>query len=165
MAMMDAFLPEFDREMGLTRRLLERVPLAEGEWAPHVKSRTLLQLATHVADIPRIVVWAMTLSEFDRAAPRPQRAPYGNGAELLAAFDEQVKAARTAMVGKTDAELQEPWTFKNDGRVIVTQPRIGALRTMVLNHLIHHRGQLTVYLRLRDVPLPSIYGPSADEAV
>ncbi|MPZ16294.1 MAG: hypothetical protein GEV06_00050 [Luteitalea sp.] len=164
MAMMDAFLPEFDREMGLTRRLLERTPLQDGEWTPHQKSRTLRQLASHLADIPRLVVRAMTLSEFDRAA-QPPRAPYANVDELLAAFDEQVSASRAAMVGKTDAELLVPWTFKNDGRVIVTQPKIGALRTMFLNHLIHHRGQLTVYLRLQDVPLPSIYGPSADEAV
>jgi uncharacterized damage-inducible protein DinB len=165
MAIIDALLLEFDREMGTTRRLLERTPLDHGDWTPHPKSRTLHDLATHVANIPAMATWAMTLTEFDRTAPRPPRPPVTNTAQLLAAFDEHVSVARAAMAGKTDPELMAPWTFKSDGREIFTVPKVGVVRTMCLNHIIHHRGQLSVYLRLRDVPLPSIYGPSADEAI
>jgi uncharacterized damage-inducible protein DinB len=165
MAIIDVLLPEFEREMGSTRRVLERVPLQEADWRPHPKSRTLLQLATHVADIPMMATRIMTLAQWDGTGPRPDRAPITETAQLLGTFDEHVAAARAALVGKTDGELMAPWTFKYAGREMFTVPRIGAIRTMCLSHGIHHRGQLTVYLRLRDVPLPPIYGPSADETV
>lgn len=162
--MMQGFLPEFDREMGTTRRLLERVPMADADWTPHVKSRTLGQIAKHIAEIPAHATRILTLSEFDATAPRPERPPVTSVDELLKLFDDNVAEARTHMVGKTDGELMAPWTFKQGGRKIFTMPKAGVLRMLCLSHIIHHRGQLSVYLRLRDVPLPSIYGPSADAA-
>lgn len=165
MGMIDGYLPEFDREMGSTRRLLERVPFDTPEWQPHPKSMSLLKLATHMADIPNFAVRAMTAKEFDVAAPREPRPTLTSAAELVARFDANVAAARDVLVGKTDPELMAPWKLVNNGKEVFTLPRIGVLRTLLMNHIIHHRGQLSVYLRLRDVPLPSIYGPSADEAV
>jgi uncharacterized damage-inducible protein DinB len=165
MGMMDGYLPEFDREMGTTRRLLERVPFDQPEWQPHPKSMSLLKLATHISEIPTFAVRAMTGTEFDASAPREPRPPVTSVAELLARFDANVAAARDAISGKTDPELMVPWKLKANGKELFTLPRIGVLRTLFLNHTIHHRGQLSVYLRLRDVPLPSIYGPSADEAM
>jgi uncharacterized damage-inducible protein DinB len=165
MGMIDGYLPEFDREMGSTRRLLERVPFDNPEWQPHPKSMSLVKLATHISDIPNFAVRAMTAASFDTAAPREPRPPVTSAAELVARFDANVAAARDVLVGKTDPELMVPWKLVNNGREVFTLPRMGVLRTLFLNHMIHHRGQLSVYLRLRDVPLPSIYGPSADEAV
>lgn len=165
MAFMDTFLPEFDREMGTTRRLLERTPLTNPDWAPHAKSRTLLQLATHIAYIPSMATLGMNESGFDSATPRPERPPITSTAALVQAFDEAVQTARAAMAAKTDAELMAPWTLRHGNRELFTVPKVGVLRNMCLNHIIHHRGQLSVYLRMQDVPLPSIYGPSADEAL
>jgi uncharacterized damage-inducible protein DinB len=165
MGMIDGFLPEFDREMGTTRRMLERVPFDAPEWQPHPKSMSLLKLSTHITNIPSFALRAMTGTEFDAGAARDQRPPVTSAAELVARFDENVAAARAAIVGKTDPELMVPWKLLANGKELFTVPRIGVLRSLCLNHLIHHRGQLSVYLRLRDVPLPSIYGPSADEAM
>jgi uncharacterized damage-inducible protein DinB len=165
MGMIDGFLPEFDREMGTTRRLLERVPFDNPEWQPHPKSMSLLKLSTHISEIPVFALRAMTAKEFDVAAPRDPKAPVTSAAELVARFDANVAAARDVLIGKTDPELLVPWKLLNNGKEIFTLPRIGVLRNLFMNHIIHHRGQLSVYLRLRDVPLPSIYGPSADEAV
>jgi uncharacterized damage-inducible protein DinB len=164
MAIIDGFLPEFDRETGTTRRLLERVPFDNPEWQPHAKSMSLLKLATHIANIPGLALSAATSTQLDVATRQPAP-PVTSAAELVARFDENVAAARAALVGKTDPELMVPWKMVNGGKEIFTLPRIGALRTLFMNHMIHHRGQLSVYLRLRDVPLPSIYGPSADEAI
>jgi uncharacterized damage-inducible protein DinB len=165
MGMIDGFLPEFDREMGTTRRMLERVPFDAPEWQPHPKSMSLLKLSTHITNIPSFALRAMTGTEFDAGAARDQRPPVTSAAELVERFDANVAAARAALVGKTDPELMVPWKLLANGKELFTVPRIGVLRSLCLNHLIHHRGQLSVYLRLRDVPLPSIYGPSADEAM
>ena len=165
MALVDLLLPEFEHEMASTRKLLERVPVERGEWTPHAKSRTLLQLASHVADLPSMAVRIMTSEEFDAAGPRPERPPIRTTADLLSAFDGNVGSARQALAGRPDGELAAHWSFKLKGREMFSLPRIAAMRTVCLSHLIHHRGQLTVYLRLLDVPLPTIYGPSADEAV
>jgi uncharacterized damage-inducible protein DinB len=165
MGMIDGYLPEFDREMGTTRRLLERVPFDDPDWTPHPKSMSLIKLATHLAGLPSFATRAMTGTQFDAAAPREPSPAITSTAELLARFDANVAEARSNIVGKTDPELLVPWKLLANGREIVTLPRIGVLRTLFLNHTIHHRGQLSVYLRLRDIPLPSIYGPSADEAV
>lgn len=165
MALVDLLLPEFEREMASTRKLLERVPAERGEWKPHEKSRTLLQLASHVADLPTMATRIMTSAEFDAAGPRPDRAPLRTTGDLLSAFDDNVGSARQALAGRPDEELTAPWSFQLKGREMFRLPRVAALRTVCLSHLIHHRGQLTVYLRLLDVALPTIYGPSADEAV
>lgn len=165
MAITDALLPEFDHEMGTTRRLFERVPAADFPWAPHAKSYTLGQLVTHIANIPNWARLTCETSEFDAAAAGDAVRPAvpGTVAELLKRFDGNVAAARARLVEQTDASLAAPWTLKQGAHPIFTMPKSAVLRGFVLNHLVHHRGQLTVYLRLRDVPLPSVYGPTADE--
>jgi uncharacterized damage-inducible protein DinB len=165
MAIKDALLPEFDHEMGTTRRLLERVPEADLAWKPHAKSFSMGQLASHLANIPHWVEIALDQTQFDLAQAgddaRP-RQPESVSA-MLKAFDENVKKARTKIDTQTDPALFATWTLKQGDHEIFTMPKAAVLRSFVMNHLIHHRGQLTVYLRLRDVPLPSIYGPTADE--
>ena len=164
MALKDALLPEFDHEMGTTRRLLERVPDAEFAWKPHEKSFNLGQLAGHIANIPHWVdaIVQNTVFDLTNAEDTRPRVPESTG-WLLSQFEKNVGAARTAIAAMTDPEFLTPWTFKNNGQVVFTMPRAAALRSFVMNHMIHHRGQLTVYLRLKNVPLPSVYGPTADE--
>lgn len=161
--MIDALLPEFDHEMTTTRKLLERVPEDRFDWKPHPKSFTLGQLAQHVATIPMWGRMTMSETELDLGAGGAQD-PIRTRAALLAAFDANAAGTRAALIGKTDAELMVPWTLKSDGHTIFSMPRAGVWRGFVLSHLIHHRGQLSVYLRMHDIPLPSIYGPSADES-
>ena len=161
----DTFLPEFDHEMTTTRSLLERVPLENASWKPHGKSTGLGGLASHIAALASFGTLAVTKTEIDMAPPGapPRTAPeYHTKEELLAAFDSNVKASRDAISTLGDGDLMTPWTLKKAGHTIFTMPRSGVLRTMLMNHIIHHRGQLSVYLRLNDVPLPSIYGPTAD---
>jgi uncharacterized damage-inducible protein DinB len=165
MAIKDALLPEYDHELATTRRLLERVPDADFAWRPHEKSFTLGELATHVANL---AFWGLTTcqtTELDLATlPNNGRAVVPEStAALLAGFDKLVAETRAAIANCGDSEMTSAWTLKKDGHEIFTVPKIAALRTFVMNHLIHHRGQLSVYLRLRNVPLPPIYGPSADE--
>lgn len=163
MPLVDALLPEFDHEMTTTRKLLERVPDDRRDWKPHARSFSLGQLAEHVATIPSWGLVTLTQSEFDvGGSPPPQE--MRARAELLAAFDKQVADTRAALAGRTDAELMAPWALKRNGQVIFSMPKAAVWRSFVVNHLVHHRGQLSVYLRLLDVPVPSIYGPSADEA-
>ena len=162
MPLVDALLPEFDHEMTVTRKLLERVPEDKFEWKPHPKSMSLGQLAQHVATLP---MWGlMTLSQTEIDIGHQEQLPAATArAELLAMFDQNVANARAAMVGKGDGEMMTPWTLKRDGHTIFSMPRASVWRSFVLSHLVHHRGQLSVYLRMQDVPLPSMYGPSADE--
>ncbi len=162
MPMVDVLLPEFDHEMTTTRKVLERVPEDKFDWKPHAKSFSLGALAAHVAALPTWGAEALTRSEIDIAGSQPPAAPPSK-AELMATFDTNVAAARSALAGKTDGELMATWTLKRGGKAIFSMPKANVLRSFVLNHLIHHRGQLSVYLRLLDVPVPSIYGPSADE--
>jgi uncharacterized damage-inducible protein DinB len=164
MAIMDALLPEYDHEMATTRRLLDRVPEAEFAWKPHDKSMSLGQLAGHLANIPTWCSWVLDAAEFDLATA-PDRRPRqpASRAALLQEFDAKVAAARTSLLPRTDAEFLTPWTLRHGSHEIFTLPRISAIRSFVMNHSIHHRGQLSVYLRLKDVPLPSMYGPTADE--
>ena len=163
MQMVDSLLPEFDHEMTTTRKLLERVPDDRLDWKPHAKSYSLGQLAQHVATIPMWGSVTINATELDLGAGSAPPAMRSRQ-ELLAAFDQNAAATRAALVGKTDAELMVPWTLKNSGRTIFSSPKAVVWRSFVLSHLIHHRGQLSVYLRLQDVPVPSIYGPSADES-
>ena len=162
MAIADALLPEFDHEVATTRRLLERVPDGKFDWKPHQKSMSLGQLASHVATIANWGSTTLNASEFDMRGDFT--APYfDTRAGVLAAFDKEAAAMRAALAGKNDAELMTPWSLKRDGKAIFTMPKAAVLRSFVMNHLVHHRGQLSVYLRLNDVAVPSMYGPSADE--
>jgi len=163
MAIRDALLPEFDHEMGTTRRLLERVPDDTLTWKPHARSMTLGRLATHLAELPG---WAQTVirdSFFDIKPGEYSPTSLGARAEILALFDQNVSAARALLASMGDGEMMATWTLRSDGRDVFTLPKAAALRSFLMNHLIHHRGQLSVFLRLQDVPVPPIYGPTADE--
>ena len=165
MAIKDSLLPELDHELATTRRLLERVPEGEFDWKPHPKSMSLGQLAGHVANL----AWwgSMTLEQafYDLAAGASETRldVSKNRDELLKEFDRKTAALRERLTNTTDAEMMAPWTLKHGTHEIFTMPRISTFRSFVMNHLIHHRGQLSVYLRLKDVPLPPMYGPTADE--
>ena len=162
MPLVDTLLPEFDHEMTLTRKVIERVPADRLDWKPHAKSYAAGQLAQHLATIP---LWGMlTLSEnvVDLANMPPLEALQTRSA-ILALFDGHAASARAALVGKSDAELKAQWSLKRDGHVIFSMPKHAVWRSFVISHLIHHRAQLGLYLRLLDVPVPSTYGPSADE--
>jgi uncharacterized damage-inducible protein DinB len=165
MPLADALLTEFDHEMKVTRTMLERVPLENGPWKPHTKSRGIAALASHVANLPGLGAQIASLPELDVGAPgnaANARPEFSTKESLLAAFDDNVALARAAIAKLDDAAYMAPWTFKRGGQVLVSGPRGGMLRSMLMNHLIHHRGQLSVYLRLNDVPLPPVYGPTAD---
>lgn len=163
MAIADALVPEFDHEMTITRKLLERVPEEKFDWKPHPKSFSLGALAAHVATIPTWGAETLNKSEIDVGGAQPPSTPRSK-AEMLANFDSNVAATRAALLGRTDAEFTSMWSLKRGGHTLFSMPKSVVWRSFVLSHLVHHRGQLSVYLRLLDVPVPSIYGPSADEA-
>jgi uncharacterized damage-inducible protein DinB len=165
MPIVDALLPEYDHELATTRRLLERVPEAEFNWKPHDKSMTLGQLAAHVASLPWWLSATLAAPFYDVTAGDKETRldPPQSRDVLLREFDQKVSAARASLANTSDAEMLAPWALKSDGHEIFSMPRVGAIRSFVMNHLIHHRGQLSVYLRLKDVPLPPMYGPTADE--
>jgi uncharacterized damage-inducible protein DinB len=162
MPLVDHMLPEFDHEMATTRKLLERVPDDRLSWKPHEKSYSLGQLAQHVANIPYWGQLTLEQSELDLLA-YPPPAELGSRAAILQLFEEKSGATRKALLGRTDAELMAPWSLKRGTDKMFTMPKATVWRTFVMNHLVHHRGQLSVYLRQQGVPLPSMYGPSADE--
>ncbi len=166
MAIKDGMLMEFKHEMGNTRKMLERVPFEKENYKPHEKSHALVALASHVARIPTWVGRVICRDDFDMAVPNafPKYEPITNTAELLAMYDANCAEAIKAFEGASDEAMMAPWTFKAGEHVIFTLPRAAAIRTMGMNHQYHHRGQLSVYLRLLDVPVPGMYGPSADEA-
>ena len=165
MPIVDSLLPEYDHELATTRRVLERVPEEDFGWRPHEKSMTLGQLATHVTNIPFWLSATMNAAFYDvSSGDKEARLDTASSREvLLTEFDEKVKNARASLAKATDAEMLAPWTLKANGQEVFTLPRAAAVRSFVMNHLIHHRGQLSVYLRLRNVPVPPIYGPTADE--
>ncbi len=162
MAIRDALLPEFDHEMATTRKTLERVPEDKFGWKPHEKSMTMGRLASHVAEMPAWGTVGVKQDSLDLASGyKPLDA--ATRAEVLAAFDKNVAEARAAIAGASDQDLMGNWSLKNGEATLMTMPKIAVVRTFVMNHVIHHRGQLSVYLRLNNAPVPSIYGPSADE--
>ncbi len=162
MSISDTLIPEFDAEMANTRRALERVPMDKAAWKPHEKSMALGRLAIHLAELPGWVNVTVHTDELDFASGyNPPKAETTE--DLLALFDKNVSEARAALDGASDETWRKPWTLRNGDHVIFTMPKIVVQRAFTMNHIIHHRGQLTVYLRLNDVPVPSIYGPSADE--
>ncbi len=157
-----SLLPEFDHEMANTRRTLERVPEQASAWKPHDKSMSMGRLAYHLAGLPVWTTLALTRNEFD-LTPDFDAGEMTTPAALLERFDTRVADARRHLTDADDAVMMQPWTFKKNGHALFSQPKVMVVRTFVLNHLIHHRGQLTVYLRLNGVPVPGLYGPSADE--
>lgn len=166
MAIKDALLTEFDMEMTKTRKCLERVPEDKLGWKPHEKSMPLGRLASHLADLPNYGTFTLTQDSLDVAPPggEPRKtAQYSTRQALLDAFDRNVAEARSQIEKASDEDLRKPWSLLKGGQTIFSFPRAGVLRTFMMSHLIHHRAQLGVYLRLNDVPVPSIYGPSADE--
>jgi uncharacterized damage-inducible protein DinB len=166
MPIRDSFLPEFDHEMSTTRRTLERVPEDKGDWKPHDTSMPMGRLAGHIAELVGFAPATFQGDSFDFSPPgAPPRQPtvMTSRKQLLEIFDKNVAAARAAISKASDEELFKTWTLMNGGKTFFSMPRIAVLRSMIVNHIIHHRGQLSVYLRMNKVPVPSIYGPSADE--
>jgi uncharacterized damage-inducible protein DinB len=166
MRLSETLLPEFDNEMSNTRKTLERVPEDRFDWKPHEKSTAMGGLASHLANLPGWAVHTVEKNALDIApvGEPPFKTPQANSREeLLEAFDKNVAAARAAIEGASDEQLLQPWSLLAGGNTVMTLPRIAVLRGVVMNHSIHHRAQLGVYLRLNDIPVPSIYGPSADE--
>lgn len=162
MAIRDALLADFDHEMGTTRRLLERLPDDKLGWKPHEKSRSLGELATHVSHISEWGGPILNQLMFD-LADTPPAAPEATTRDgILAAFDA-ARARTRGWMDKSDAEYNALWTLKRGGQQLFSVPRVAAFRSFVLHHIIHHRGQLSVYLRLNGIAVPAIYGPSADE--
>ena len=165
MALNKTLLTEFQYEAANTRKILERVPFDKATWKPHDKSSTLVALASHVA---RTAIWverAIATDEFDTGAPNafPKVELPKNTAELLASFDGMIASGTKHLEGASDETLMKPWVFRNGDKVYFNMPKAGIIRTMGFNHIYHHRGQLSVYLRLLDVAVPGMYGPSADE--
>lgn len=165
MSIAESLLPEFDHETATTRTLLERVPDGKASWKPHAKSMSLGELSMHIATIPGWAPMTLKQTEFDTNPPGGQSFTppvYESTAKLLAAYDEGVKATRAMLSATPDGEMMVAWSLKSGGKTVFSMPRAGVFRSFIMNHAIHHRGQLSVYLRLCDVPLPSIYGPTAD---
>jgi len=161
-----SMLPEFDQEMQNTRKTLERIPDEKWNWKPHEKSGTLGWLAGHVGTVPEWITMTINTQELDYApvnGPAYEPPKISNRQEVLAAFDKGAAEARAALAGVSDQDIMKNWKLLAGGQEVFTLPRIACIRGMCLNHLIHHRGQLTVYFRLIGVPVPGLYGPSADE--
>jgi uncharacterized damage-inducible protein DinB len=161
MKMSSPFVDELSRESVTTRRVLERVPQDKLAWKPHAKSMSLGQLALHVAQTPGMVAQLITENECE--VPRFTQQEATSAAELLTALDQSVSGAKAKLEGWDDASMMAEWKLTRGAQTIMAMPRVGMIRSIMLNHWYHHRGQLLVYLRLLDVAVPSVYGPSADE--
>jgi uncharacterized damage-inducible protein DinB len=167
MSISQSLLPEFDHEMANTRKVLERIPDDKLGWKAHPKSNTIGWVGMHLAEIPGWVDMTMNQESFDVAPPggQPYRTPPATSRKaILEMFDKNVASARSAIAAADDAKFFQTWSLLSGGQTIFTMPRVAVLRGFVLNHSIHHRGHLCVYLRLNDVPVPALYGPSADES-
>ena len=158
-------LADLEHEIAGTRRVLERFPAGQDDFSPHPKSMTLGKLATHVASLPWLGSVALSTADFDVTKPRPaQPSSPTDGAGMTALLDGHWQKFESELRDTSDASLLENWTLRAGDHVIMAMPRVAALRALIINHMIHHRAQLTVYLRLLNIPVPSVYGPSADEA-
>ena len=164
MAIKNNFLIELKRESGSTRKMLDRVPIDKLAWKPHAKSQSLEQLAKHIANLPNTLVIAMTTDERDVLnSGVPPLPPITSKEQLLALFDSSIEKATKTLEKMTDKMMKQTWTLRAGERIIFTMTREDAARYSYFNHSFHHRGQLSVYLRLLDVPVPGMYGPTADE--
>lgn len=166
MTISETLLPEFDQEMSNTRKLLECVPDGKWDWKPHPKSMTLGRLAGHVAELPSWAVNTIRLSALKINPADGSFQPFfaKSRQDLVATFDKNVAEAREAIAGATDDHLHQIWSLEFGGKTVMSMPRAAVLRSVVMNHLIHHRAQLGLFLRLNHVAIPGMYGPSADEA-
>jgi uncharacterized damage-inducible protein DinB len=164
MTIAELLLPEVEQEMATTRRVLERVPDDKLAWKPHDRSASMGDLASHIVNMIKWTDVTMNQTEFDLGSVAPEQLNQAakSRAELLAWFDANAAAARQAL-GRSDADYFVPWTLKHGDQVFFTMPRYTCVRSFFLNHVVHHRAQLSVYLRLNDIPVPAMYGPSADE--
>jgi uncharacterized damage-inducible protein DinB len=166
MKLHEFILKEFQQEMGSTRKTLERIPETQWEWTPHQKSWQMGELATHIANLPSWTPLTIDNDSLDIAPPGsepPRTSAAGSLQEVLERFDHNCREAESALAGSSDEHLLKPWTMLSGGQVVFTMPRIVVIQSFIVNHSVHHRAQLCVYLRLNNVPVPSIYGPSADE--
>jgi uncharacterized damage-inducible protein DinB len=163
MALIDGMLQELERETLTTRRVLERVPSERLSWRPHPKARTLGELAMHIATVPAAVAELVALESPVQIPDFADPPTPKSASELVPALDRSIAKAKTVLGGMDDATLMTTWRLMRGERELISLPRVAFLRSVMLNHWYHHRGQLTVYLRELDVPIPSIYGPSADE--
>jgi uncharacterized damage-inducible protein DinB len=166
MSISQALLPEFDHEMANTRKVLERIPDDKLEWKAHPKSNTIGWVSKHLADLPSWTSQTMKSESLDIAPPggEPFKLPEAKTIQaILDLFDKNVVEARKAISAASDPDFMKTWTLLKGGQKLMAMPRIGVVRTMVLNHSIHHRGHLCVYLRLNNIPVPALYGPSGDE--
>ncbi|RCS54528.1 DinB family protein [Bremerella cremea] len=166
MSLREKIFADFEHEMANTRKCLERIPNDKWDWKIHEKSNTIGWLAGHLAEIPSWTVSALKHDSFDICPPdappvQPTRPPTIE--ETLEIFDKNLADAREAMATFQDEDLDKPWSFLNSGQVLFTMPKMAVVRTWVINHTIHHRGILTVYFRVNDIPVPALYGPSGDE--
>jgi uncharacterized damage-inducible protein DinB len=167
MPISEMLLPEFDQEMAGTRKTLERVPEAKFDWKPHEKSMSMKDLATHMANLPSWTVETLDHDSFDmnpKDGEPPRMEPIESVRDALEIFDKNVTKAREAIARTTDEQFVSSWSLLSGGETVFTMPKVAVLRGMILNHNVHHRAQMGLYLRLNDVAVPSIYGPSADEA-
>lgn len=163
MAIARSMLGELDQEMANTRKVLERVPMEKADWKPHPKSGTLAWLAGHCAIMPGWGYTTLSQDDLDIAGVGSAVPKFTTREQLLAHFDAELGKYRPLLEKATDEELTKRWTLRAGDQVIFTMPRMAVLRGMVMNHMIHHRAELLVYLRLLDIPIPGLYGPSADE--
>ena len=167
MTVAESILPEFDQEMANTRKMLDRVPDDKLDWKAHPKSNTIGWNAAHLAEIPGWVEGTLTQDSWDINPPggEPYRTPKAESRQqILEIFDKNVAAARKAIAATPDAAFMKDWSLLSGGQTFFTMPRISVIRSFVLNHSIHHRAYLGSYLRLNDIPVPGMYGPSGDEA-
>jgi len=162
MSISQSFLPEFDQEMANTRKVLERLPNEKWDFKPHPKSMSVAELATHVAEMMNWTAVTVRDPGYDIPADY-QPKPHPNREAALAFFDQELKAARSAIENCSDAAWQDIWKLSFGGKEMMAMPRIAVYRSFCMNHIVHHRAQLMVYLRLLDLPVPAVYGPSADE--
>jgi uncharacterized damage-inducible protein DinB len=165
MSLSQLLVKELDREAVSTRKILQCVPDGQPEWKPHAKSFALNRLGSHVAELPRFLEWILAHDELDMSTLAGSRALFNTGAEMLQHFDQHIAEGRAMLEAATDEHLMQPWTFRAGERIIAKDTRYDCIRSWMMNHQIHHRGQLSVYLRLLEVPIPGMYGPSADDII
>jgi uncharacterized damage-inducible protein DinB len=163
MSIAEKYLAELKQEAVTTRKILNVVPLEKGDWKPHVKNFSLLQLATHVAELPGYVTITISQDELDFAKSNYKQPVPASSEELLSIFEMNLKNAGDALSACSDDEMGKNWTMRNGDTIFFSSPKVSVIRSLCLNHLVHHRAQLGLYLRLLDIPIPGSYGPSADE--